>query len=186
MTQSRLCQSPEAVFRVPARSMSAVQRFERSSRSYHRLERCLARPYALRLMSTELRQPNSTERCLWRRLTGVVAIYALILQGMLMGFAAAPAAAASDDGLPAFELCLHGPDGAPVAPADMPGQHGDAHCMFCFAGTQHYLGQGPLPSSLFGRVDLKSASLWWPADNRRVSVLSRYSIARPRGPPLSA
>jgi hypothetical protein len=30
------------------------------------------------------------------------------------------------------------------------------------------------------------ASPWWPAEGRRASSLSKYSIARPRGPPLSA
>jgi hypothetical protein len=138
-------------------------------------------------MSIRPQQPSATDRRLWRRLTGMVVIYALVLQSLLFGLVAAPASAlASGDGFPAFELCQHGPDGAPLAPADMPGHHGDAHCIFCFAGTPHLLGPGPQPSSLFGQTDLKSASLWWPADNRRVSILARYSIARPRGPPLSA
>jgi hypothetical protein len=139
-------------------------------------------------MSIKPHQPDATDRRLWRWLTGIVVIYALILQSLLYGLVAAPvpALASSDGGFPAFELCQHGPDGAPLAPADMPGHHGDAHCIFCFAGTAHYLGPGPLPSSQFGRADPKSASLWWPADNRRISILARYSIARPRGPPLSA
>jgi hypothetical protein len=139
-------------------------------------------------MSIKPQQPSVTDRRLWRRLTGIAVIYALVLQSLVFGLIAAPvsALAAGDDGLPVFELCQHGPDGAPLAPADMPGHHGDAHCIFCFAGTHHYLGQGPLPSSLSGQADLKSASLRWSPDNRRVSLLSRYSIARPRGPPLSA
>ena len=139
-------------------------------------------------MGFEPQQPSVADRRLWRRLTGIVVIYALVMQSLFFGLVAAPAfaLASGGDGFPAFELCQHGPDGAPVAPADLPGHHGDAHCIFCFAGIHHYLGQGPVPSSLLGQADLKSASLRWPADNRRVSILSRYSIARPRGPPFSA
>jgi hypothetical protein len=133
-------------------------------------------------------QRSSAERRLWRRLTGMVVIYALVLQSLLFGFVAAPASAlaSADDGFPAFELCQHGPAGAPGAPADLPGHQGNTHCIFCFAGTYQYLGQGPLPIALMGQVDLKLASPWWPAGIRRASNLSRYSIARPRGPPLSA
>jgi hypothetical protein len=139
------------------------------------------------LMSINPQQPSSAERCFWRRLTGVVVIYALVLQSLFFGFVAGPTSAlASVDGSPAFELCQHRPDGAPVSPADLPGHHGDAHCIFCFAGANHFLGQGALPPSASQQVALKAATVWWPADNRRVSILSRYSIARPRGPPLSA
>src|ERR1700730_4879359 len=101
-------------------------------------------------MSLEPQRASATDRRLWRRLTGVVVIYALVLQSLFFGLVAAPASAlaAGDGGFPAFELCQHGPDGAPLAPADVPGHHGDAHCIFCFAGSPHYLGPGPLPSSL--------------------------------------
>ncbi len=103
------------------------------------------------------------------------------------GFVAAPIPAlASVDGFPAFELCQHGLDGAPISPADLPGHHENTHCIFCFIGTHHYLGQGPAPLSVLRQIDLKAGIAWWPADNRRVSLLSKYSIARPRGPPLGA
>src|SRR3984957_1746735 len=137
-------------------------------------------------MRIEPRQPSSTRRCLWRRVPGVVVIYALVLQSLFFGFAAAPtlALASVDGGFPVFELCQHGPDGAPISPADLPGHHSDTHCIFCFAGTNHCLGQGPLPSFPSWHVELQAADAWWPADNRRVFTLSKYSIARPRGPPL--
>jgi hypothetical protein len=139
-------------------------------------------------MSIKPHQPDATDRRLWRRLTGIVVIYALILQSLFFGFVAAPTAALAsvDDGFPAFELCQHGPQGAPVSPADLPGHHGNTHCIFCFAGANHYLGQGPLPLSPSWQVQLKAENTWWQADNRRVSLLSKYSIARPRGPPRSA
>jgi hypothetical protein len=126
--------------------------------------------------------------CFWRRLTGIVVICTLILQSLFFGFVAAPttALASLDDGFPAFELCQHGPQGAPVSPADLPGHHGTTHCVFCFAGTHHYLAPGPLPLSLSRQVDLKAENAWWPVDNRHASILSKYSIARPRGPPPSA
>jgi len=137
-------------------------------------------------MGIDRLQSGSAQRRLWRRLTGIVVVYALILQSLFFGFAAAPTAAlASVDGFPAFELCLHGSDGAPVSPTDLPGHHDDTHCIFCFIGT-HYLAHGPLPLPVFRHVELKAAIAWWPADNRRASILSKYSIARPRGPPLSA
>jgi hypothetical protein len=116
-----------------------------------------------------------------------VVIYALVLQSLFFGFVAAPTnALATVDGFPAFELCQHGPDGAPVSPADLPGHHGDTHCIFCFAGTSHCLGPAPLPLAFGRQVDPQAETAWWPVDIRRVSVLSKYSIARPRGPPLSA
>jgi hypothetical protein len=138
-------------------------------------------------MGIKPQQAGSPPRRLWRRLAGIVVIYALVLQSLFFGFVAAPTLAlASVDGFPAFELCQHGPDGAPVSPADLPGHHGDTHCIFCFAGTNHYLGPAPLPLALGRQVDPQSETAWWPVNNRRVSVLSKYSIARPRGPPLSA
>ena len=138
-------------------------------------------------MGTNPQQATLSPRRFWRRLTGVMVIYALVLQSLLFGFISAPTLAlASVDGFPAFELCQHGPDGAPVSPADLPGHHGDTHCVFCFAGANHHLGPAPLPLALIRQVDPQSAIAWWPANNRRVFVLSKYSIARPRGPPLSA
>jgi hypothetical protein len=139
-------------------------------------------------MSVKPRQSGSARRGLWRRLTSIVAIYALVLQSLIFGFAAAPAAALAsvDGGSPAFELCVHGTDGAPVSPADLPGHHGNTHCIFCFAGGNQYLAQGPLPLSPSWQIDLQAGNALWPADHRRVSILARYSIARPRGPPLSA
>jgi hypothetical protein len=139
-------------------------------------------------MRIKPQQLGAGQACLWRRLTGIVVIYALILQSLLFGFAAAPASALAfaDDGLPAFELCQHGPQGAPVSPGDLPGHHGDTHCIFCFAGANNCLGQAPLPLSPSWQVAVTAANAWWPLDDRRVFLPSRYSIARPRGPPPSA
>jgi hypothetical protein len=141
------------------------------------------------LMGMESARARLGPRRRWRQFVGAVAIYALVLQSLLFGFAAAPAAALAsvDDGFPAFELCLHGPDrGAPVPPADLPGHHGNTHCIFCFAGANHFLGQGSLPASVAQQVHFEAVSASWPANNWHVSIVSKYSVARPRGPPLSA
>jgi hypothetical protein len=138
-------------------------------------------------MSINRPQFSEAQWCRWRRLTAAVVIYALVLQSLFFGFVAAPTLAlASTDGFPAFELCQHGPDGAPVSPVDLPSHHGDNHCIFCFAGSNPHLGQGPQLLSLIRPVDLQSENAWWPIDSRRVSILSRYLIARPRGPPPGA
>jgi hypothetical protein len=121
---------------------------------------------------------------LWRRAVGVVLIYALILQSVFLGFAGIAASASTDDGLPAFELCLNGHQDGPLSPAELPGHHGNTHCIFCFAGT-HYAPGPPLPSS-FQRVDLEIGNAWWPVDSWRLSDFYEYSRFQPRGPPLGA
>jgi DUF2946 family protein len=122
----------------------------------------------------------------WRQLIGVVTIYAVIFQSAFLGFAGAPlwANASADEGLPAFELCLTGAHGAPLSPADQPGHHGDTHCIFCFAGVHHSLT--PPPHYLFQQVNFEIGNVWWSAASWRPILRSEYSIARPRGPPVSA
>jgi hypothetical protein len=119
----------------------------------------------------------------WRRAVGVVVIYAVVLQGALLGFAGVAASVSADEGLPAFELCLNGHQDGPLSPADLPGHHGNTHCILCFAGT-HY-APGPRPFST-ERVNLEIGNAWWPVNNWRLSAFFEYSSAQPRGPPFGA
>jgi hypothetical protein len=121
----------------------------------------------------------------WRRLVSAAAIYALIMQPLLLAVVGTQVANASAlDDFALSQLCLNTPDGGPVAPANQPKSHGHNHCIFCFAGAFHLL-DAPEPvtikhvSRVVSEVQQSAHPLFLPA-------FSRYSIAPPRGPPFSA
>jgi hypothetical protein len=136
-------------------------------------------------MSIQPAQSGHGWRRLGRQLIGVVAIYALILQSVFLGAAGAPPPpnAAADEGLPAFELCLNGVHNAPLSPTDLPGHQGDIHCIFCFVVAHHFVWSSYF---LFKQVDLAIGNVWWSGISAPLVFRPEYSIARPRGPPLSA
>ena len=79
-------------------------------------------------------------RRFWRRLVSAAAIYALVMQPLLLavvGTQLANAAALNDFSL--SQLCLHATDGSPVAPADQQKHPAHNHCLLCFAGAFHLL-----------------------------------------------
>jgi hypothetical protein len=81
------------------------------------------------------------------------------------------------------ELCQHNADGSPVAPADQkhPAQQ---HCLQCFSGAFVLLGA---PQSVpVASADREFRKLRLSGRAPRVVSTSQYSVARPRGPPLSA
>jgi len=133
-------------------------------------------------------RPNHTRlerRRFWQRLVGAAAIYALIMQPLLLSLINAQLANASTlDGLSLSQLCLHATDGSPLSPADPHKHPADHHCDLCFTGAFHLL-DAPRPivvqyvRSEIGEVRQSPHPL-------RLSSFSRYSVARPRGPPLSA
>jgi hypothetical protein len=129
-------------------------------------------------------QGCSKLRLFWRRLVGAVAIYALAMQPLLLTVAGSQLAQASAlDEVMFSELCQHNADGTPVAPTDQkhPAQQ---HCLQCFSGAFVFLGAPQ--SATVASVDREFRKLRPPGRALRLSSASRYSIATPRGPPLSA
>jgi hypothetical protein len=135
-------------------------------------------------MPTGPNQGCSKLRLFWRRLVGAVAIYALAMQPLLLTVAGSQLAQASAlDEVMFSELCQHNADGSPVAPADQkhPAQQ---HCLQCFSGAFVLLGA---PQSVAVAADDREfRKLHPPGRALRLSSASRYSVAAPRGPPLSA
>jgi hypothetical protein len=121
----------------------------------------------------------------WRSLLSVVVAYAVAIQSLLVAFAGLPLAADASQSAPAFELCLHDSSGgAPDLPANKPDLSGCTHCIFCFAGAQHaVIGGTP---AVFHRVSVATVVVRWLAGTPGLDRLTRYTIAIPRGPPLSA
>jgi hypothetical protein len=124
-------------------------------------------------------------RRFWQRLVGAAAIYALIMQPLLLSFVGAQLAQASVlDSFSLSQLCLHASDSSPFSPADPHKHPADHHCDLCFAGAFHVL-DAPRPIAVqyvsfeIGKVRHSSSPL-------RLSPFTRYSVARPRGPPISA
>jgi hypothetical protein len=137
-------------------------------------------------MGALLTQRSNRSNRFWRSVVGLVAAYALALQGILIGFSGAQLAATPyDHAASGFELCVNGGQDdseLPATPA-IP-QHLD-HCLFCFAGVHHCAldaaAQSHAEYGSFGQGSTLAATT-----RSRPSYASDYSIARPRGPPISA
>jgi hypothetical protein len=124
-------------------------------------------------------------RRFWQRLVGAAAIYALIMQPLLLSLIGAQLANASTlDGFSLSQLCLHTTDGSPISPADPHKHPADHHCDLCFAGAFHLL-DAPRPIAV-QYVRSEIGEVRQSAHLLRLSSFARYSVARPRGPPLSA
>jgi hypothetical protein len=121
---------------------------------------------------------------LWRPLIGIVAAYAIAAQSLLIALGGLNLAAQASEGQPAFELCLHGGQGAPDLPIGGAGGPGCTHCIFCFAGAHHALVGSP--PALFARVNVEIIGVLRTIDKHALPRLSAHSIASPRGPPLRA
>ena len=99
---------------------------------------------------------------------------------MLGGFAPAAQIGSAVTGL---ELCHQDAQ----APVEVPAKNSDrpcAHCMFCFAGVHHAVVSN-VPA-VFRRVNVAIAVVLRLDDTSGLRWLTRYTIASPRGPPLSA
>jgi len=136
-------------------------------------------------MRTGSHQARSKRRLFWRKLISAVAIYALAMQPLLLTVAGTQLAQASVlDQVTFAELCLHNADGSAGAPADQRKHPAHQHCLQCFSGAFHLL-DAPQPL-IVASADREFRKLRQSGRGFRLSSSSRYSVARPRGPPLSA
>jgi hypothetical protein len=126
---------------------------------------------------------DGTGEHFWRSLLSVVVAYAVAIQSLLIAVGGFSLPADAGQNTPAFELCLHDAAGEPALPASNPDQSGCTHCIFCFAGAHHaVIGTAP---AVFHRVNVAMVVVAWPGDSSGPRRLARYTIASPRGPPLS-
>jgi hypothetical protein len=134
-------------------------------------------------MPTGANQGCARLRQFWRRLVGVAAIYALVMQPLLLTVAGAQLAQASALDDAAFsQLCLHNADGSPVAPADQEKHPAHQHCLQCFSGA---FVLGATQFVTVASADREFRKLRQSGRSLRLPSSSQYSVARPRGPPLS-
>ena len=118
---------------------------------------------------------------LWRRFTAGIAIYALILQGILVGLAGPYSTMAA----PGHELCLSGADDGAIAPGDQPSQHdGKTHCPLCVAGGPPIVA--PTRAAIPGFAFTDAGNAAWLADDQNEATSLRTSGYRSRAPPIVA
>jgi hypothetical protein len=124
-------------------------------------------------------------RRFWRRLVSAAAIYALVMQPLLLEVVGTQLANASAvEGFSLSQLCLHNPDGSPLAPVDQTKHPALNHCLLCFTGAFHLL-DAPRQVTI-SSASLEFSKVQQSAHPLRLSFFSRYSVANPRGPPLAA
>jgi hypothetical protein len=122
-----------------------------------------------------------------RQFYAVLLIFALMMQGLAFAFAAATSHhvtdAASDAGLPGFEICYHGSPSDDSGDPAVPESSG-VHCIFCLAAADHAL-EAPLPSTEF-YVILLTTTVRWSFTAWRLPALIIDASKPPRGPPIEA
>jgi hypothetical protein len=119
----------------------------------------------------------------WRTLLSVVVAYAVAIQTVLIAVGGFSSPADAGQNASAFELCLHDVSSVPDVPASKPDLY-CTHCMFCFAAAHDaVIGTEP---AVFHRVNIAMLVVPWLGDQSGLTRPTRYTIASPRGPPLSA
>jgi len=121
----------------------------------------------------------------WRPVLALVAIYALVLQTLLLSVVGAAQAARAAGGAADAVICLTH-EGVAPAPSNAPDEHSGcaAHCILC-AGGVHAAAVPPLGISL-GLVSVTGEVLRWHRPDWPVSAPFDNPVAQPRGPPLAA
>jgi hypothetical protein len=120
---------------------------------------------------------------LWRPFLAVVVAYAIAIQSLLIVLGGFAPAAKIDSAVTGLELC-HQDAQAPVEVPAKNADPGGAHCIFCFAGARHAVIS--TASTVFHRVNVAMVVVAWLGGTPGLKRLTRYTIASPRGPPLSA
>jgi hypothetical protein len=120
---------------------------------------------------------------LWRTLMSVVVAYVVAIQTVLIAVGGFSSPANAGQNASAFELCLHDVSSVPEVPASQPDLY-CTHCIFCFAGAHDaVIGTEP---AVFHRANIAMLVVPWLGDQSGLTRPIRYTIASPRGPPLSA
>jgi hypothetical protein len=117
----------------------------------------------------------------WRRLTGWLAAYLLVLHIAFASAATGHFFAEANDTALGATLCLNGADGSP-SPADAPAHpsHGKVHCVLCTGGGSLALSSVELPAA--PRLIVISALA--PASDEAPAQARRYSPNQSRAPPV--
>jgi hypothetical protein len=116
----------------------------------------------------------------WRRLTGWLAAYLLVLHVAFAGAATGHFLAQANNAAHGAAFCLNGTDG-PVSPADVPAHpHGKVHCVLCAGGGSLALSSVEVPAApqLIFVSALVSTSERAPGQSRR------HSPKQSRAPPI--
>src|SRR5215468_12583769 len=118
----------------------------------------------------------------WARLTGIVAAYALVLQGFVFAIASAQGVAhapAADTQL-GYVLCLHDAGDEPLLPSDTD-RRDCTHCIVCTSGA----GPVVVPPPAIHRVTLGIVAITssWPLGDRQPPLRGHSPGTGPRGPP---
>ena len=130
-------------------------------------------------------QAGSRPRPFWRRLVGALAIYALVMQSLLLTIAGPQLAqAAALDEISLSELCLHESDGSPITPSDQQRHLAHQHCLQCFAGASPLLDAPQAVTVASARQEF--SKFRYAGQRLHLSSACRYLVARPRGPPSAA
>jgi DUF2946 family protein len=133
-------------------------------------------------MRTASSQASSVLR-FCRGLLGAAAIYALIMQPLLLAAGSQLAQASAIDEIALTQLCLHQADNSPTAPAGQSKHPAHNHCLLCFTGAFHLLNAPD--TTTVSAIDFEIRKLDRSTHPPRPAWSSKYSAARPRGPPLS-
>jgi hypothetical protein len=117
----------------------------------------------------------------WRRLTGWLAAYLLVLHIAFASAATGHFFAQANDTALGVTLCLNGADGSSL-PADAPAQpsHGKVHCVLCAGGGSLALSSVELPAA----PQLIVISALAPASEQASAQSRRHSLNQSRAPPV--
>ncbi len=127
---------------------------------------------------------NNRNQVGWRRLTGWLSGYVLVLHltfvGLTMGQLAAQPFA--DDVAIGFTLCLNHPDGGNSLPTDPPIHSSHFHCLLCAGGN--HLALTPTNASEVTLFCFEITSQLRLTNDELLQQSSSYLPNKPRAPPI--